>query len=235
MQFTVVAHSLRLFDVRVIAGDTPDIRNSLALGQKIDEVSHTAGMEEFLDARVRVFRTRGLHSVFLRLRVSVARLGFGRLVRGCAIRLRHVCGIVLGIDFQHFIDGFVTGFGNVFIDDGDFQSRYQEAGLTYAVDQLVIAEFGGVVKNLGIGPVTDAGSRSLRSHLADDLEFGRTVLPRLLERRIRGRMRGILVGVHTRMALVEGHVMRFAVTIYFHVETGAQCIHHGRANAMQAT
>ena len=38
-----------------------------------------------------------------------------------------------------------------------------------------------------------------------------------------------------RDALMEGHVMGFAVTINFHIKTGTQCVDHRRAHTVQAT
>ena len=103
------------------------------------------------------------------------------------------------------------------------------------VDQLLIAEFCGIVEDLRISPVTDAGTGGLRTDLANDLKFGRAVLARTLERRVRRRMRRIDVGIHTRMTLVERHVMGFAITIHFHIKPRAQRVHHGRAHTMQST
>ena len=137
------------------------------------------------------------------------------------------------VDLPHFVDGFVTGFGNILVNDGDFQSRYQKTGLAYAVDKLLITEFSGVIEDFRIGPISDTGTGGLRTDLADDLQLGRTVLARAFERRIGRRMLRIRIGVHTGMSLVERHVMRFAVTIHLDVKSGAQSVDHRRAHAMQ--
>ena len=212
-------------------------------------------MAEFLDTGMRVFRflrlchgigfhrltCDGIFSIaafaaFLRLRI-VIRYRFLRLrnfLRSFKI-LRFVVRSIRNIvDFQHFIDGVIAGFRNILVDDGDFQSRHQEASLPDTVDQLLVAEFCGIVENLRISPVTDAGTGDLRTDLANDLKFGRAVLARALERRIRRRMLRIDVGIHTRVTLMERHVMGFAITIHFHIKPGAQRVHHGRAHTMQA-
>ncbi len=95
----------------------------------------------------------------------------------------HVCtGLPVGtVDLQTLVNRFDAGFGDVLVDNGDFQPRNQEAGLSHTVDQLLVAEFRGVVENLRIGPIADARTGGFRADLADDLQFGRTVLPRLLE------------------------------------------------------
>ena len=47
-------------------------------------------------------------------------------------------------------------------------------------------------------------------------------------------MLGIGIGVDARMPLMERHMVGFAVTVDLHVETGAQRVDDGRADAMQA-
>ena len=224
MQLAAVANGLGFFNVSVFASNAPNVGNGFTLGQVVHEIPHATGMAEFLDTGMRVFRfLRLCHSIgfhrltcdgifsiaafvaFLRLRI-VIRYRFPRLrnfLRSFKI-LRFVIRSIRNIvDFQHFIDGFIAGFRNIFVDDGDFQSRHQETGLPDTVDQLLVAEFCGIVENLRISPVTDAGTGSLRTDLANDLEFGRTVLARALERRVRRRMLRIDVGIYTRMTLME--------------------------------
>ena len=77
MQFTIVSDRLRFFNIRVLAGDAPNIGDRFAFGQEVDEILHASGMAEFFDARMRIFRLHGLGNGFLRLRGSIVFLRFG--------------------------------------------------------------------------------------------------------------------------------------------------------------
>ncbi len=48
----------------------------------------------------------------------------------------HVCtGLPVGtVDLQTLVNRFDAGFGDVLVDNGDFQPRNQEAGLSHTVD-----------------------------------------------------------------------------------------------------
>ena len=94
-------------------------------------------------------------------------------------------GVLRHVDFEHRIDGRVAGFGDILVDDGDFQSRNKEGCLTNPVDKLLIAEPRGIVENLRVGPVADTRARGLRRDLADDFKLSRTVLARTFERGVR--------------------------------------------------
>ena len=62
-----------------------------------------------------------------------------------------------------------------------------------------------------------------------------SVLAGALERGIGRRIGRVGIRVYARVTLVEGHVVRLAVTIHFDVQSGAQGIDHGGAHAVQAT
>ena len=247
VQFAALADRLGLLLVGVLAGDAPDVGYRLSRGQEIDEVLDTAGVAEFLDAGVRVAGRVHLRRLDRGGDCGRSRFGFtcfngifdGRVGRRGDVGSVHQAGSIVGgrlcgVDFHHLVDAVVAGFRHVLVDDGDPQSRHQETGLAHTVDELLVAEFGGVVEDFGIGPVSDARARGLRADLADDLQLGRAVLAGALERRVRGRMLGIGVGIYAWMTLVEGHVMGFAVAVDLDVQTRAQRVDDGRADAVQA-
>ena len=53
VQFAFAVNRLCFLGVRVFAGDAPDIADRFALGQEVDEILDTAGVEEFLNPAVR--------------------------------------------------------------------------------------------------------------------------------------------------------------------------------------
>ena len=77
IDYFIVSDRLRFFNIRVLAGDAPNIGDRFAFGQEVDEILHASGMAEFFDARMRIFRLHGLGNGFLRLRGSIVFLRFG--------------------------------------------------------------------------------------------------------------------------------------------------------------
>ena len=100
------------------------------------------------------------------------------------------------------------------------QTSFLVPGLTITVVDEHIDETG----DAAVDELVETDAAQAQADQAESIDDGQRAhdesqLARLLERGVRRGVCRVGVGVDTRMALMEGHVVRVAVAVHLHVET----------------